>query len=528
MGIILSAISKLFRKIADKIDPSTDNVYLKSLLNAHYEGLHIYWVNTDHKILLCNVTQALIFNQTQKTLTGKTIEEIGVQFAAEPASQQLCENNQKVMHLQKPLTFEEKFDNKTYLSYKAPFYDKKGKMQGIIGISNDITTQKQFQEFLHASKKAADIYLESILMSSQNNIFWVDTQSRIIGCNDQQAKMMGLNSRLDLIGKTIFDIGKMLSWDVSTTQKIRDNDLDVIQNKKIITTEEYGMFDGERKYFLSSKSPMLNDQGQAIGVLGISTDITQLKNTEKALKEAKKAAEAASQAKSRFLANISHDIRTPLAGIHGIIADLLDRTPPEFHDELTAVINAGNELMVLLNNVIHLTKYEYEDQDTYPLESIDLHKLLHNLKSLFLPTAQQKKLILEVIYPEYLPRQFIGASFLLQHVLLNLISNALKFTEQGGVTIHVNQDSSIALIDPDIIALTITVEDTGIGIPEADLNQIFEPFYRLQPSYQDKNKGNGLGLAIVKRFVEKFQGNIQVRSEINKGSQFILSPMALR
>ena len=140
------------------------------------------------------------------------------------------------------------------------------KYRGILGVSTDITPQKNLQQLLEASKYATDLYLESILKSSSNNIYWVDTESRVIGCNDQQAKIMGFNIRMDLIGKNIFDVGKMLNWHPDLAQKVREHDLKILQTGKSSITEETGFFNGKSHHYLSSKSPMFNDAGEAIGV----------------------------------------------------------------------------------------------------------------------------------------------------------------------------------------------------------------------------------------------------------------------
>ncbi len=353
------------------------------------------------------------------------------------------------------------------------------------------------------------VYLDSILHSSLNNIYWIDKQGKIIGCNDQQAKMMGLQSRYDLIGKNVKDIG------------CRHNDLVVMQTGQPLKLEENCLINNKIHYFLSSKSPMINTAGEIIGVLGISTDITEQKNLARELEQARIKAEAANRFKSEFIANISHDIRTPLVGIQGITHLLKERLPAEFHDEITAIANASQELLCLLNGVLDISKIESENTEIQVSKDFNLRHIITRLKNLLFPLIKQKNLTLDIIYPETLPETFSGSPFLVQRVLLNIISNAIKFTSQGGIEIRVERSSTV-LNDAEIFPLLLSVKDTGIGISAEDSEKIFESFFRVNPSFQGQFRGFGLGLSIAKKFIEKMKGSIWVKSDIGKGSQFFL------
>ena len=193
---------------------------LSSLLATEFKGLNIYWFDLEEKLLLCNVSQAKTLGMNDpKELQGKTLREIvaiwSQQLGVIAPYEEIRKNNQQIIDNKEPILFEEQSNDefeRTFLSYKAPFYDQHGNIQGILGISSEITETKILQKKLEKSKHAVDHYLESILMSSPDNIFWLDKDSRVIGCNDNQAKSFGLKSRVDLIGLTASDLGKQLGW----------------------------------------------------------------------------------------------------------------------------------------------------------------------------------------------------------------------------------------------------------------------------------------------------------------------------
>ena len=279
--------------------------------------------------------------------------------------------------------------------------------------------------------------------------------------------------------------------------------------------------------YLTSKSPMYDQHGEVVGIMGIATDITPLKQVQEELEIAMQKAEDASRYKSEFIANISHDIRTPLVGISGVGSWLLENIPAEFKPEIIGIVNASNELLALLNNVIRLTKLESDEHKQKVIETFDLHELILRMTQLFAPLVTYKNLTLNLIYPEHIPRRFKSMPSLIQRILLNLISNALKFTSQGGVTIWVSRDNEILTANPEDFPLLLIVEDTGIGIPESKYDAVFEEFHRLNPAYQGQYRGSGLGLSIVKNFVENLGGKIWVTSEPGKGSRFFVRlPMA--
>lgn len=502
--------------------------YLTSLISSTCPGLNIYWVDTDNRVLMCNLAQAQSLGfRTPDELYGKNLIDIAKEIQA-PLSlaEKLCDNNQQVILNGQSIVYEEelapKGAHKYYLSHKTPFYNQHGHCLGILGISVDITEKKLLQEQLYRSKHSTDFYLESILKSSPNNIYWTDKKGRVLGCNDQQAKFFGLKNRLDMIDKTIVDISGKLGCHSEVAKKVRENDLRVITTRQPEIFEETILIDGKEKTFLSSKSPMLDENGEAVGILGISTDMTRQKLIEKELEIAREKAEASSQAKSRFIANISHDIRTPLVGIQGIAAELAEQIPEQYRPHIRSLINASNGLLALLNNVIQLTRLEYGEGETPP-EPFDLYALVQQLAVLFTPVINHKGLSLDIQYAEGIPHKFTSWPMLIQRAILNLVGNALKFTEQGSVSIRVAADSRLPVSSKDVFPVLIIVEDTGIGIPADKTTEIFDRFFRVNPTYEGKYKGSGLGLSITHQFIKKLGGDIWVESVLGQGSRFYIS-----
>jgi two-component system, OmpR family, aerobic respiration control sensor histidine kinase ArcB len=508
---------------------SASESYLSSLLNAAYEGLHIYWLNKNHQVLLCNVTQAryLGFNN-QKEIYGMSMMDIA-KLCGQNFEQikKIEANNIQIMTTLCPTIFEERFDQAgetaIFLSYKAPFLHEDGSVQGVFGISTNITASKKAELALEQSKHAVDVYLESILMSSPSNIYWLDKEGRSLGYNDQQVKHLGMKSRTQAIGKTIFDVAAMLGWDPEMAKKIREHDIVVMESRQPSIHREVVKLNGEEKTFIASKSPMFDTDGEVIGILGISTDITEQAKIEKDLAVAKEKAEASNRAKTQFISNISHDIRTPLVGIQGIASWLLEKVPQEFHQEVEAIVRSNDELLRLLNNVINLSKLEDDEKNALKAEPFDLQQLVNKLIDLFAPVAKQKGLILQSEYAHEIPKTFVSDPLLIQRSILNLISNALKFTERGKVVVRVLRDDSDPSTDDTGFPVCIIVEDTGIGIPPEAQSEIFESFYRVTPSYRGKYRGSGLGLSIVERFVNKMGGKVGVDSEVGKGSRFFIN-----
>ncbi len=257
--------------------------------------------------------------------------------------------------------------------------------------------------------------------------------------------------------------------------------------------------------------PIFDATGKVTQMIEYSLDITDRKQAEQELIESREAAETANRAKSDFLSNMSHELRTPLNGVLGYVQILLRdaslNTPQK--QSLAAVQTCGEQLLVLINDILDLAKIERGKLE-YHTEATDLARLVRDVHDMVLHRAADKGLALKWDMDPEVPRGIQTDPHKLRQVLLNLMGNAVKFTEQGHVRLHVSE--------PRYQTLRFDVEDTGIGIPPDKLEEIFDPFKQAQAGHSAG--GTGLGLAISRRLVEGFGGQLDVESQPEQGSTF--------
>jgi two-component system aerobic respiration control sensor histidine kinase ArcB len=349
-------------------------------------------------------------------------------------------------------------------------------------------------------------------------IFWKDSDLVFRGCNKIFAEQFGYKNPKEIIGKTDSDF----PWPEELRNKYLQDDLEVIRTgmAKLNYEEPQKQTDGSIKTVLVSKVPFYNNKNKVAGVLGVYTDITDRKRKEEELRLAKESSEIANQLKHDFIQNMEHDIRTPVAGIYSILSAFSEEeTDPEKKQILTLTFNAAKELLDYCNGILEFSKLE---SGLVPIVSkkFNLKKLIERIIAIETPAALVKKLQLTAEFSEDLPKIIISDQSRLQRILINLVSNAIKFTKEGFVKIAVNV---AAKKDDKNIILRITIEDTGIGMPEEKLNIIYEKFSRLHPSNRGVYKGFGLGLPTVKQLIDELDGEVDVVSQPDKGTTFALT-----
>ncbi len=501
-----------------------NNIDLANILE-NTPGL-IYWKDVNGYFLGCNKQFLKDFHvKSRDDVIGKT----NFDFCDRSDAVQYTENDKKVISNKQTYFFEEAItlpsgDKITYLSRKSPLLDQAGNIIGVIGNSINIEEQKKHEAELVESniesleaKGNAEAYLKSVIANLPGHIFWQDDKGVFLGCNDLHAINAGLERAEDLVGKSVDELADMMGWKKDMPADFRNNDFEVIKDGRSISVEEDVVWaDGIPRTFLSKKSPLKDLNGKIVGTSGIALDITEQKILEKKLRRAKEQAEAANIAKSNFIANISHDLRTPLHSMIGI-AELLQiqNHYPQQEELIEGIIQSGQNLLKLVEQILDFSELE-ADERTSEAENFNLRQLIENVILDLLPKAKQKNIELIISYDSHTPSLVYSNSQQVRRILLNLIGNSIKFTDHGHVLVAVEPVEQ----QGDQITLQIIVEDTGVGISKENVKHIFERFYRADPSYTGKYKGSGLGLAITKQLTENLGGDLSVNSQLGFGTTF--------
>ncbi len=358
--------------------------------------------------------------------------------------------------------------------------------------------------------KATAIY-HSLVESLPINVFRKDREGRIEFANQRYCKSFGKPLE-ELVGKTDFDL-----FDTGLAKKYSNDDRWVLQTGlPFHDIEQHPGSDGSTMFVEVLKAPVVDVDGRRVGIQGMFWDVTERKNAENALQQAKEIAEAANQAKSDFLANVSHEIRTPMNGILGmtglLLDSIIDNTQREY---LNMIQQSGESLLSLINDILDFSKVE-AGKLQLDAKPFDLRERIGDtMRSLALRAyAKGIELVLDV--DRRLPLELIGDVGRIRQVLVNLIGNAIKFTEQGEVVLKIqelNRDETRSQVRFD-------VTDTGIGIEADKIARVFEQFEQADSSTTRKYGGTGLGLAIGTRLVALMGGEIKVESQLGEGSRF--------
>ena len=274
--------------------------------------------------------------------------------------------------------------------------------------------------------------------------------------------------------------------------------------------------DGSIRWILDRGFPLFDEEGVCYGVTGIAIDITEIKQIEFELRTAKELAETASQAKSEFLSNMRHDIRTPLSGIVGFSEILKSESnEPRIKEYADNLVASSHALLNLMDEVLEAVRVSSGEIPMLK-RKFNLIETFEQIVALNRARAAEKQLKFSLELDPELPQYVIGDKIRLHRITLELVGNALNFTDIGHVTVSVN----LAKKDNHQLVIKLTISDSGMGIPKEKQQEIYLQFKRLTPSYQGIYKGAGLGLYVVKQFIDELSGEIYVDSEPRKGTIF--------
>jgi two-component system, OmpR family, aerobic respiration control sensor histidine kinase ArcB len=363
---------------------------------------------------------------------------------------------------------------------------------------------------------SAELILHSIMYITPQPVFWKDTESIFRGCNQAFASLVGFNDPDEIIGLTDND----LNWQPGgkTAGYFQSTDQQVFQGEKLINLEQDIVLPSGKKITVLTNKIPIYDNNIVVGTLVMAFDITEKKQYERELKIQKTKAEAANLAKTEFLQNMSHDVKTPLSGIIGCSELLTRYLPNEMQEYSSAIHQSGKKLMDFFDSCIELSKMETGGIPTIK-ETFSLSELAASIKALFLPATIEKNLAFTVEQDPAIADLLMGDHANLYRIILNLIGNAIKFTDTGGVSLKIKLAETL---QENKLSLKVIVQDTGVGIAKKEQKVIFEKLKRLTPSYQGIYEGSGVGLYLVDQYVKSMKGHITLQSAPGEGSSFCI------
>jgi PAS domain S-box-containing protein len=390
--------------------------------------------------------------------------------------------------------------------------DEQGGIFKIIGTEQDVTERKKEEELEKLAMVAVKSYNAVTIANKDGKIEWV---------NEGFKKLFGY--KLEDVKGTA---GEVLRKGESTglspdTQHYKV----IVQDKKPLAYENLNYSkDGKEFWLLTSLTPILNESGEVEKIISIDSDISKQKKAERdliitneELNKAKIQLEESLKVKEQFLANMSHEIRTPMNAIIGFTNLLLrsKHTADESKQFLSAIHTSGENLLVIINDILDFSKLE-SGKVTFESIKFKLRHLMNMMVDLMKPKADEKQIQLHYDISDEITDDLIGDPTRLNQILINLVGNAIKFTNTGEVLIKVSKLNE----EDGKIELKFDVKDTGIGIRKENLEMIFESFTQGSNDTTRKYGGTGLGLSITKQLIELQGGNISVSSEMDKGSTF--------
>lgn len=525
----------------------------------------IFWKDRCCKYLGCNqYVIKLVGLNTIEEIIGKTDFDFFGRDQAQyfiDSDRQVMETNAPIYHFIQPARLNGK--HYWFETNKIPLHNGQGDVIGVLCTSEDVTERKQAEELLKkynltleyevanrteelaeknallqqeiAERQLTAVQLQEKLKLVARFKVLANTTSDFVGYTDLEGKVLYVNpAGLAMVGRTDEEVATTTFVDyvpAEIGQKILEEYMPIVMEKGIWSGEvDLQHVDG-RKIPVSQVIVLLADENdKPIGIGTIIRDMTEHKRIEKELHNAKEIAEAANRAKSIFLANMSHELRTPLNGILGytqILARDFSLTPKQ-REGVDIIQRSGEYLLTLINDVLDLSKIEAGRVELEP-KDFHLSEFLDGIVELFQMRAKQKALsfVYEQVseHAHSLPTWVHADEKRLRQILINLLANAIKFTEQGSVTFKVgyecdfhSHELQLPSVNPSCRKLRFQVEDSGVGIATAEIEKIFLPFY--QADSKNRSEGTGLGLPITKKLVEMMGGEIHVNSTLDHGSQF--------
>jgi PAS domain S-box-containing protein len=490
--------------------------YSLSLIEASLDTL--ITINIDGKITDMNEATVQITGINRDKLIGSNFFEYFTQ--PQMAREVYLEVFDKGSVADSPLTIRHREGKLTDVLFNGSVYkDDKGAVLGIVIVARDVTAQKLLSN-----------YSLSLIEASRDPLVTISIDGKITDMNEATVTITGVD-RDQLTGSDFFNyftepqMAREVYQEVFAKGSVADSPL-TLRHKE-----------GKLTDVLFNGSVYKDDQGNVLGIVIVARDITDQKRIENELIEAKVFAELATgiaeeekrnaenatliaenavKAKQQFLSNMSHEIRTPMNAIIGFTKVLLKTDLATKQKEyLNAIKMSGDALIVLINDILDLAKVD-AGKMSFEYIPFKVKSSISSMLHLFETKIQEKNLKLAIEYDSNIPAVIVGDPIRLHQIILNLVSNAVKFTIKGKITV------SVRLIDENLenVSIEFAVTDTGIGIPEDKIATIFDNFQQASSGTSRLYGGTGLGLAIVKQLVEPQGGSINVTSKVDEGTTF--------
>jgi two-component system sensor histidine kinase/response regulator len=382
-------------------------------------------------------------------------------------------------------------------------------MEGIGAALGLFVERRRAEQALRTSQAR----LQGILDNTSAVIYLKDLEGRYMLVNRAFERLVGVSAE-EAVGRTNHDL-----LTGAAAEEMAANDAVVIADNRALEAEEHVMVDGQPHTFVSVKFPLHDQRGVPYATGGISTDITDRKQAELELIEARDEAIAATRMKSEFLANMSHEIRTPMNGLIGMTELLLEgELEPEQREYAELLRTSGETLVSLVNDLLDLSKIEAGKVE---IDSDDfrLGETVEDVCDLLAGRAREKSVQLSVLIDSELPDYVRGDQMRLRQVLSNIVANAVKFTSSGEVAVR-----AWPLAQTEVGAIvSFEVRDTGIGIEAQQLDRLWQPFEQADSSTTRRFGGTGLGLTIAKQLSQLMGGEIAADSVVGRGSTFLVT-----
>lgn len=390
------------------------------------------------------------------------------------------------------------------------YYTEKGD-KVFTGIISDITARKKSEEIIRANEEK----YRRIISIMKLGLLELDTENLITFSNEAFCELSGYQTA-ELLGKkpsdlirteeSLYRIGKINNQTHQETLNFFASEVEVKDKW------------GNAKWWLIGRAPRYNETGQMIGSMGIHLDLTGHRELELSLIKAREEAEKSAKAKEVFLANMSHEIRTPLNGIIGMVRELMDtQLSVEQNTSVSHAQTASQHLLSIINNILDLSKIE---AGAFELEKkpFNLKEIMEEAERILRPSITKKELAVTFLVDNKLSNCFLGDAPRIRQVLLNIVNNAIKFTEAG----FINVECKVVGASETSQHVKIIIADSGIGMEENFIKMIFNKFSQENNTMRRKYGGTGLGMAITHELVNLLGGKIQVESEKGSGTKFIM------